>query len=207
MLQSTRRPGRPRADSTRVPTSERILDVSSTMFMKHGYDGVSTDDVAKQCGVTKAMVYYYFSSKPNLFAEAMLRVMEKARHRTHEILQQDLPLYERLLQVAVARISFIKMQLNYDKFMHFDRALLSTSQIESMHNAERRLKQTLTDAFELAIAQGDIREEDADVVAHAFLGLVEAGRLMRSVTVGDEVDPAVLGSKLLTIFWRGVVLN
>jgi AcrR family transcriptional regulator len=47
-------------------TRERILAVAQELFIKDGYDKVSLREVAEQVGVTKAALYYHFSSKEQL---------------------------------------------------------------------------------------------------------------------------------------------
>lgn len=49
-------------------TSERaILEAAEHEFMTKGYDGAKTQAIAKEAGVTHAMLHYYFRTKENLF--------------------------------------------------------------------------------------------------------------------------------------------
>jgi AcrR family transcriptional regulator len=47
-------------------TRQRILDVSAELFVEQGYDGTSLREIAEQLGVTKAALYYHFSSKDQI---------------------------------------------------------------------------------------------------------------------------------------------
>jgi AcrR family transcriptional regulator len=47
-------------------TRQRILDVSAELFVEHGYDGTSLREIADRLGVTKAALYYHFSSKDQI---------------------------------------------------------------------------------------------------------------------------------------------
>lgn len=50
-----------------VETRERLLEAAEELFIARGFDGVSVNDVATQAGVAKALVFYYFKSKQELF--------------------------------------------------------------------------------------------------------------------------------------------
>jgi AcrR family transcriptional regulator len=47
-------------------TRRRILDVSAALFVEQGYDGTSLREIAERLGVTKAALYYHFSSKDQI---------------------------------------------------------------------------------------------------------------------------------------------
>ena len=56
---------RPRADNYEQRRGE-ILDAAATMFAEKGFDGSSISQIAKKCGVSKALVYHYYQSKEEL---------------------------------------------------------------------------------------------------------------------------------------------
>jgi AcrR family transcriptional regulator len=54
----------------RLPRAERreqIARAAATVFMRGGFDGTSMDDVARQAGVTRLIVYRIFESKDELY--------------------------------------------------------------------------------------------------------------------------------------------
>jgi len=48
-------------------TKRRILRAAEKLFIARGFDGVSVNDVAVESGVAKALVFYYFNNKQELF--------------------------------------------------------------------------------------------------------------------------------------------
>jgi len=46
---------------------EKIFRAAEELFIERGHDGVSVNDIAEKAGVAKALVFYYFESKKNLF--------------------------------------------------------------------------------------------------------------------------------------------
>ncbi len=57
---------------THSTTHHRILVVTGKLFSERGYFGVSMQDIATELGITKAALYYHFTSKDAL-AELLLR--------------------------------------------------------------------------------------------------------------------------------------
>ncbi|MGE0503329.1 MAG: TetR/AcrR family transcriptional regulator [Rhizobiaceae bacterium] len=52
-------------------TRERILEAARILFNRHGYSGVTIDQVMAEAGLTRGGFYAHFASKEKLFAEAI----------------------------------------------------------------------------------------------------------------------------------------
>ena len=55
----------------RTNTREQIRTVALEMFAERGYAGTSLREIAERLGVTKAAVYYHFSTKEDILASLM----------------------------------------------------------------------------------------------------------------------------------------
>jgi TetR/AcrR family transcriptional regulator len=56
---------------------DRLITVAVTLFAQHGYDAVSTGNVATKAGLTQSMVHYHFGSKLKLWEAAIEHIMRK----------------------------------------------------------------------------------------------------------------------------------
>ena len=52
---------------TTSSTRESVFAAAATLFSAHGFDGVAMDDIAREAGVNKAMIYYHFADKLALY--------------------------------------------------------------------------------------------------------------------------------------------
>jgi TetR/AcrR family transcriptional repressor of nem operon len=52
---------------------DKILEAASTLFRKHGFDGIGVADIMKAAGLTHGGFYGHFASKEDLAAEACAR--------------------------------------------------------------------------------------------------------------------------------------
>jgi AcrR family transcriptional regulator len=49
------------------------------LFNRHGFNAVSIDDVMAEAGLTRGSFYCYFSSKSDLYAQSVARVVYEGR--------------------------------------------------------------------------------------------------------------------------------
>lgn len=50
-----------------VSTRDAVFAAAASLFASSGFDGVSTDDIARNADVNKAMIYYHFADKLALY--------------------------------------------------------------------------------------------------------------------------------------------
>jgi AcrR family transcriptional regulator len=69
-------------------TKNKILTAALLEFSARGYDGVSVDQIARSAGVNKAMIYYHFENKAQLFNELFLAELEQLKTVLASIVNQ-----------------------------------------------------------------------------------------------------------------------
>lgn len=70
----------PRPGKTRVSSSERresILAAARTIFIRQGFSGARTKDIAAEAGINEALIYRHFESKNELFDSAVIEPLER----------------------------------------------------------------------------------------------------------------------------------
>jgi len=61
----------PRKRLTGQERRAAILDSALTVFADRGYHSTSIDDIAREAGISKALIYEHFASKQDLYAELL----------------------------------------------------------------------------------------------------------------------------------------
>lgn len=61
-----RRPGRPRGGKRVTASREQLLDIALDLFSRQGIARTPLNAIAKEAGVTPAMLHYYFNSREQL---------------------------------------------------------------------------------------------------------------------------------------------
>ncbi len=54
---------------------QKILDAGTEEFAAYGFEGARVDRIARKAGINKAMIFYYFSSKQNLYRTVIKQVL------------------------------------------------------------------------------------------------------------------------------------
>lgn len=94
-------------------TAARILEAADKLFCERGYDGVSMRDVAQSAKANKALVFYYFSSKADLFERVLERYYRAHIRALTEGYEGEGTLRERLHRMIDAYLDFIAEHRRY----------------------------------------------------------------------------------------------
>ena len=68
---------------------QKILDASLKEFTDFGFEGARVDRIARNAGINKAMIFYYFSSKENLYRTVIKDVMLDFVPRVLKLVQES----------------------------------------------------------------------------------------------------------------------
>ncbi|MDC3411950.1 TetR/AcrR family transcriptional regulator [Aquibacillus sp. 3ASR75-11] len=195
--------GRPRSGELKQPTNEIIINAATQLFLNHGYKQVSVDDVAKQCDVTKATVYYYYPTKAELFTEAMIQMMGQIRDYMNAMLMESKPLRERLLKIAKAHLQ-ATVDIDLEGFMRETRSSLTEEQVIKIQQAEEKMFFAIEAAFSEAIKSGDISQINSKFAAHAYISLLKVGNYRNAKNEGIFPSVDETAEQIVTLLWNGL---
>jgi len=107
-------------------TRQEILDVALSEFARNGYAGARVDEIAARTRTTKRMLYYYFSSKEQLYIAVLERAYSTARDAERQL---DVDHLEPLSAIrTLAELTFDHHESHQD--------FISLVAIENIHRAE-----------------------------------------------------------------------
>lgn len=70
---------------------EQILEAAIEVFARSGFHGARMDDIAKQAGLSKGALYWYFDSKDAIIQGIMDQMFAGEFEQLGEILEADMP--------------------------------------------------------------------------------------------------------------------
>jgi AcrR family transcriptional regulator len=73
---AARHRGGPRRQGASGDSRQAIFTAAATAFARRGYDGIGVDDIARDAGVNKAMIYYHFADKQALYLEIVCAMLD-----------------------------------------------------------------------------------------------------------------------------------
>lgn len=91
-----------------LSTEEKIIKSAQREFAQYGYEGARVDRIARMAKVNKAMIYYHFKSKENLYEHLLSKVYAAIFPRIIEDIPKELGPRETLERIIGSFIDFIK---------------------------------------------------------------------------------------------------
>lgn len=174
----------------RVRTDDRrqaILDVATEMFREVGYARASMAAISARIGGSKGTLYGYFKSKEELFAAAMMAVMEEQAEDAIDLLDRSNPdAYSALRRFGLAYLAL----LTSSDAIAIMRAAIAEGANSALGStlytcgAERAWQAMATYIAHLH-KKGALQAPDAKVSAAHLKGLLEAGM----------IEPLLFGAK------------
>jgi len=104
---------------TRMQVDERrrqLLELSTELFARHSFSELSMARIAREAGISKALLYHYFPGKHELFVATLQQAAEEVGRRTQP--DPDLPPAQALAASLDAFLGWVEEnELAYRKLM------------------------------------------------------------------------------------------
>lgn len=168
--------------SQAVPSMrQRILDAAFTAFMRFGYGGASTSQIARLAQVSKRDLYALFGSKQAMLAGCVIERATRMRHQltlpaptNRESLNETLIAFgtATLIEIsrpevlATYRLAILEAESAPDIALSLDR-----------HGREENA-QAINELMAEAVARGLLRGGEAEKMAALFTGILMGGGFM-----------------------------
>ena len=156
---------------------QEISDAAVRVFNRLGYKGASLSAVASELGVDRATLYYYFSSKEQMFDETVRAVIEGNVGLVRRIAASAISPNRKLHELVTSMM--ISYAANYPLLYIYIREDLShVSDTRSTWSTDMRalnhsIEQSIIDIIEQGYADGSFRRVgSARTVAYGILGML-----------------------------------
>ncbi len=184
--------------SKRQTIREKILDSAGRLFNRHGFNAVSIDDVMADAGLTRGGFYNYFSSKTDLYAQSVARVVGAKRDASNG--------------QGPARFAPDQIVRDYLTVHHFEDLEASGPMIglpSDISQTDRAVRQAFESALRFMIetfeqgASGGARpnRKEALAIAALCIGGMVLARSVEDRRLADEMREAALALALSLGNW------
>lgn len=96
---------------------KRIINAALKEFSEKGFEQASTNQIVKEAGIGKGMLFYYFKSKRGLYLYLIDYALDIIKQKyLHVIDMEQRDLFERLRNMATIKMEFLK---KYPNAMYF----------------------------------------------------------------------------------------
>ena len=154
-------------------TRERIIQAALNEFVDYGKAGARVDRIASTAGVNKAMIYYHFTSKENLYLEVMKSFFVALGNRARQITVETESLEEALYALAELHVTVFRRNPKLRPLMMRELAVPNSVILNRIAEAFAATGLTFTIQSRLAegIKAGRYRDADIRQYLTAFVSL------------------------------------
>lgn len=144
-------------------TRGRILDAALREFSALGLAGARMEQIAAAAGVNKALLYYHFDSKENLYVAAVEMISAKIRDRSMAVFSRADSPGERLLRAALEHFDRILSQGEFQSLMQQEMMRLHQGKSDAMPVLVKRVFAPLQAVYQSMMREGIASGELIDV--------------------------------------------
>ncbi len=186
-----------RRERRKAETRKALIAAALKLFVEHGYDAVTMDDVAQEADVSRRTAFRYFPTK-----EALVFPQRDARlARFQALLAEDHP---ELTPFQSVQSACMALAANYmeDRDDHLvQEKIISSSQ--HLIAYERVLDRDWEDAIGAKLAEDGSSERRARILAATILGMIR-GALREWAESEGQADLVKLGEEAFSLLVEGV---
>ena len=188
---------------------DQILDAFHELLVNDNIRHISVSSIAKQAGIAKGSIYYYFSSKDEILDALIERIYADAMALAKDLVNQtELSIFNRLSQiinacVAVTRDFIRRSELSKEQTVSTD-LLYGSAYIHQqfMKYNIGGFKEIFTEIIQQEIDKGTIRVDSAAEIAEIVL-IVLTVKIDNILSPASEEEIAKTLRAMITLLERG----
>jgi AcrR family transcriptional regulator len=167
-------------DPARTQARRReIMLAMAEVIIDKGYASATLEDVAAHMGTSRAVIYYQFRSKEDLYAEIVVEAVTHASERLERIIARGLP-PEQTLFAAIEDLVEVGMEpLNRSTLVTGRPKTLSTDARARIKAADRGYERLLTSVLRAGIETGVFTERDPRFLRYTLMFAVNGNFIWR----------------------------
>jgi AcrR family transcriptional regulator len=134
---------------TRLDVRRRqLLELGAELFARHAYEELSMSRIAREAGISKALLYHYFPSKQAYFAATL----EQAAAELSEVTAPDLqlPPVEQIARSLDAYLGWVERHMGA-----YDKLIRSVGAVPEVRELVERVREETADRILAGISDGD----------------------------------------------------
>lgn len=202
-MQSEKIPGIHRKENTR---RKQILDAAMAMFLKKGFNGATTKEIAREAGVAEGTIYRYFKNKKELLlALAEPDIVKSLTDIIHEVSGQT----DEIVFKAVIknRLDTIKEKKDLIRLLLTEAQFHPEIKEKFVERIVLKAAAVLEGVIEERVEGGFYRAIDPQIAARAFVGMIGVFVIWKEYLLADKYvsfnDEDVING-VVGIFLNGV---
>ncbi|MBD8497304.1 TetR/AcrR family transcriptional regulator [Paenibacillus arenosi] len=183
---------------------DQIYSASLSLFLKHGFQKVSVQEIAKKAKVCPATIYNYFGTKEKLYADMLIDWMDKRLELCEQILASEIAFQEKTKRIMLLEAKSVNVLFNDAAVMP-----LGAEMDEWGNQLQQYSEEKVIPFYMRFIALGkkegfikqDISEETSMFYFNMYKNVLE--RYVNAASTQDHIEENI--DQLINLFFFGLV--
>jgi AcrR family transcriptional regulator len=184
-----------------------IVSIAAGVFAKFGFKKTTVDDIAHALRKGKSSIYYYFSSKEDIFKAVVDREAEALREKIEVILSSSQSTVDKIRAYVKTRMLAVRVMANYYTLIkNNDISNLDlVEKLRSKYDTEEHgiIKKLLADG----VASGEFKEMDIELSSVALLTAMKGLEIPLFITSPKTENLETVLDDMLNILFYGIVIR
>jgi AcrR family transcriptional regulator len=99
------------------PTEELILDAAMKVFTRRGFAAARTEEIAKEAGINRALLHYYYRDKETMFNLIFETRFKEFFGGVFTIIRSEAPLFEKIKNLIEHEINTFSLHPDLARFV------------------------------------------------------------------------------------------
>jgi AcrR family transcriptional regulator len=182
---------------------KQILDAALSIFNRQGFDRTRMDDIAREAGLSKGLLYWYFESKQDLLLALLDGVLAEMLQRVEQIDRDHGSATDKLRVLAELSRQMVDKELISVMFNFFLQSLHDEQVQKAFFDLYEEFLTFLAGVIREGMVNGEFRDDlDPNHVAGAIAAAIDG--LGIQVMFVSEVDWQARLDETVEIFLTGI---
>ncbi|MUK88504.1 TetR family transcriptional regulator [Ornithinibacillus sp. L9] len=142
----------------------QIFSASHELVMKHGFDKVRVDEIAKKARVSPATIYNYFGTKEQLYQQMLNNWIDSRLKDYERIINSEIPFNEKIREIITLEAKNINLLTNLNQDQ-------SGSVLFFLNNIEEKFESFFLKLIQLGKSDGYIAHHYSEQILKRYFKL------------------------------------
>jgi len=189
------------------PGRIKIVRALKSLLVEKEFGAITTAEIAKNAGVTEALIYKYFKDKRDLLHQILSEYLEQYRAQMGQDLKGIKGTLNKLRKLIWSHINVYATNRVFAKILLIEVRNYPDYYKSETYSRVKEYSNIVLQIIEEGIRDGEIREDvPARLIRHSILGSIEQVCLS-GITFEKEINPDDLTEQICEIIFKGIEIR
>jgi AcrR family transcriptional regulator len=186
------------------PGRIKIVQALKSLLVEKEFSAITTAEIARNAGVTEALIYKYFKDKRDLLHQVLSEYLEQYRDQLGQDLKGIKGTLNKLRKLIWSHINVYATNRVFAKILLIEVRNYPDYYKSETYSLVKEYSNIVLQIIEEGIRDREIRDDvPARLIRHSILGSIEQVCLS-GITFEKEINPDDLTEQICEIIFRGI---